>query len=132
MLFNTLVKMTTPQTISCPATFHGNLHPKYASLKGGRLATQCQITSILGCKLDVSTDIAYSTNDINWLGEFYFKDCKLATDILCMLDRWYTFDATIIGIQDDRFILSNLHITSIDTDTDIGLARKRRCLRLSM
>jgi hypothetical protein len=132
MLFKTLVKMTTLAMISCPAKFHGNLHPKYGSLKDGKYTTVCTITSILGCELEKSVEVTYSINDISWLGEFWFRDCHLATDLACFLDRWYTFETCIVGIENDNFVLSNIHVKSVDKDTDIGLARKRRSLRLGM
>jgi hypothetical protein len=124
--------MTTSTMISCPATFYGNLHPKYGSLKDGKYTTLCTITSILGCELEQSIEVAYSTSAINWLGDFWFRDYDAIDDLLCYLDRWYTFETYIIETKDGKFILGDIYIKSIDKDTDIGLARKRRSLRLSM
>lgn len=130
MLSNTLLKMTTSTVISCPAKFHGNLHPKYGLIKGERCTTVCTITSVLGFEIEKDIEVTYFTNNINWLGDFWFRDYETCNDLLCYLDRWYTFEASIIGYKDGNFILGDIRITSVDQDTSIGLARKRRSLRL--
>jgi hypothetical protein len=122
--------MTTSIMISCPATFHGNLHPKYGSVKDGKYTTACTITSILDFEIDKSVNVTYSTDDINWLGDFWFRDYQTRNDLVCYLDRWYSFKTHIVGGKDGNFVLSDIHIVSVDNDTSIGLARKRRSLRL--
>lgn len=111
---------------------HGNLHPKYASFEDGQYTTTCQIMSILGCSVKRSVKIMYSLDDINWLNDFWFRDSNSQTDILCTLDRWYSFEVPVANIDHGILKLGEVYVTSVDDDSDIERARKRRSLRLSM
>jgi hypothetical protein len=111
---------------------HGNLHPKYASFKDGQYTTTCEIVSILGCSVKASVKVTYSVSDINWLNDFWFRDSARQVDILCVLDRWYFFETSTANIDCNIVKLGDIYVTSIDEDTDIERARKRRSLRLTM
>jgi hypothetical protein len=111
---------------------HGNLHPRYASFEDGQYSTTCEIVSILGCPVKASVKIIYSVNDINWLNDFWLRDSTRRADILCILDRWYFFETSVANIDNDIMRLGDIYVTSIDEDTDIERARKRRSLKSSM
>jgi hypothetical protein len=112
--------------------FHGNLHPRYASLNDDLYTTTCEVVSILGCPVKASIKVTYSVSDINWLNDFWFRDSARQVDILCVLDRWYYFETCVANIDHEAMKLGDIYVTSIDEDTDIERARKRKSLRLSM
>jgi hypothetical protein len=126
--------ITISKLIMAPLSvrFHGNLHPKYASFKDGCYTTTCKIVSILGCSTTILVKVTYSAKDINWLNDFWIRDCNTESDVMCILDRWYSFESSLVVIDRGTVKLGEIYVTSLDNDTDIELARKRRSLRLSM
>jgi hypothetical protein len=107
--------------------FHGNLHIKYASSMGDSYVSSCDMVKD---NETMPVVVTYNVRDINWLGQFWFRDVDNLDLVLCTLDRWYSFSADAEEIWENHFILANVHVLLLDDDTDLQRACKRRSLRL--
>lgn len=115
-------------------SFYGNLHPRYAQKIDDEYTTKCNMTALMEPENESNGpafEVTYTIDDIKFLNLFDFKNSTNTDLMMCVLDRWYYFDAYAKEIDNDKFKLMGIKITELETDTDVHRGYKRKSLRLN-
>lgn len=110
--------------------FYGNLHPKYAAISDQSYITKCIVENSENIKIGTEANILYSIDDIRYLELFDFRDSNNKDLLTCVLDRWYYFNACVEYSGDGKLKLTQIHIKTLEDDTELQRAHKRRSLRM--